>query len=32
MLKTKTLKHCEILLKISDEIEQYVKNTFAKSH
>ena len=27
MLKIKTLKHCENLLRVSSEIKQYVKNT-----
>ena len=31
MLKIKTSKHCEILLKVN-EIKQYVKNTIVKSH
>ena len=30
MLKIKTLKHCENLLKVSNEIKQYVKNTIVK--
>ena len=32
MLKIKTLKYCENLLKVSNEIKQYVKNTIARSH
>ena len=30
MLKIKTLKHYENLLKVSDEIKQYVINTIVK--
>ena len=30
MLKIKTLKHCENLLKVSNKIKQYVKNTIAR--
>ena len=32
MLKIKTLKHCENLLNVSNEIKQYVKNTIVRSH
>ena len=32
MLEMKTLKHCENLLKVSNEIKRYVKNTIVKSH
>ena len=32
MLKIKTLKHRENLLKVSNEIKQYVKNTIVRSH
>ena len=32
MLKIKTLKHCENLLKVRNEIKQFVKNTIVKSH
>ena len=32
MLKIKILKHCENLLKVSNEIKQYVKNAIVKSH
>ena len=32
MVKIKTLKHCEHLLKVSNEIKQYVKFTTVKSH
>ena len=32
MLKIKTLKHCENLLKVSNEIKQYVKNAIVRSH
>ena len=32
MLKIKTLKHCEKLLKVSNEIKQYVKNAIVRSH
>ena len=32
MLKIKTLKHWENLLKVSNGLKQYVKNTIAKSH
>ena len=32
VLNIKTLKHCENLLKVSNEIKQYVKNTIVKSH
>ena len=32
MVKIKTLKHCENLLKVSNEIKQYVKFTIVKSH
>ena len=32
MLKIKTLKQCENLLKVSNEIKQYKKNTIARSH
>ena len=28
MLKIKTLKHCENLLRVSNEIKQYVKSTY----
>ena len=31
MLKIKTLKHCENLLKVSNEIKQYVKNAIVWS-
>ena len=31
MLKIKTLKHCENLLKVSNEIKQYVTNAIVKS-
>ena len=31
-VKIKTLKHCENLLKVSNEIKQYVKNTIVRSH
>ena len=31
MLKIKTLKHCENLLKVSNEIKQYVINAIVKS-
>ena len=31
-LKIKTLKHCEILLKVNNGIKQYVKNAIVKSH
>ena len=27
-----TLRHCENLLKVSNEMKQYVKNTIIKSH
>ena len=30
MLKIKTLKHCENLLKVSNEIKQYVKNKIVR--
>ena len=30
-VKIKTLKHCENLLKLSNEIKQYVKNTIVRS-
>ena len=32
MLKIKTLKHSENLLKVSSEIKQYVKDTIARFH
>ena len=32
MLKIEILKHCENLLKVSNEIKQYVKNTIVESH
>ena len=32
MLKIKTLKHCENLLKVSNEVKQYKKNTIARSY
>ena len=32
MLKIKTLKHCENLLKVSNQIKQYVKNTTVRFH
>ena len=32
MLKIKILKHRENLLKVSNEIKQYVKNAIVKSH
>ena len=32
MLKIKTLKHCENLPKVSNEVKQYVKNTIGRSH
>ena len=32
MVNNKTLKHCENLLQVSNEIKQYVKITIAKSH
>ena len=32
MLNIKILKHCENLLKVSNEIKKYVKNTIIKSH
>ena len=32
MLKIKTLKHCENLVKVSNEIKQYVNNTIIRSH
>ena len=32
MVKIKTLKHCENLLKVSNEIKQYVEFTIVKSH
>ena len=31
-VKIKTLKHCENLLKVSNEIKQYVKNAIVTSH
>ena len=31
MVNIKTLKHCENLLKVSNEVKQYVKNTIVKS-
>ena len=32
MLKIKTLKHCENLLKVNNEIKQYVKYTIFTFH
>ena len=32
MLQMKTLKDCESLLEVSNEIKRYVKNTIVKSH
>ena len=32
MLMIKTLKHCENLLKVRNEIKQYVDNTIFRSH
>ena len=32
MLTIKTWKHCENLLKVSNEIKQYVKNTIVRPH
>ena len=32
MLKIETLKHCEKLLKVNNEIKKCVKNTIARSH
>ena len=32
MLKIKTLKHSENLLKVSNEIKQYVKSTIVRSY
>ena len=32
MVNIKTLKHYENMLKFSNEIKQYVKNTIVKSH
>ena len=32
MVKIETLKHCENLLKVSNEIKQYVKFAIVKSH
>ena len=32
MLKIKTLKHCENMFKVTNEIKQYVKNTIVRSH
>ena len=32
MVNIKTLKHCENLLKVNNEIKQYVKNTTVKSY
>ena len=32
MLKIKISKHCENLIKVSNEIKQYVKNTIVRSH
>ena len=32
MVNNKTLKHCENLLQVSNEIKQYVKITIAKFH
>ena len=32
MLKIKTLKHCENLLKVSNELKEYTKNTIVRSH
>ena len=32
MLKIKTLKHFENLLKVSNEIKQYVKDMIVRSH
>ena len=31
-VKIKPLKHCENLLKVSNETKQYVKNMIVKSH
>ena len=31
-VKIKLLKHCENLLKVSNEIKQYVKNTVVRLH
>ena len=31
MVNIKTLKHCENLLRVSNEIKQHVKNTIVKS-
>ena len=32
MVNIKTLEHCENLLKVSNEIKQYVKNMIVQSH
>ena len=32
MLHIKTLKHCENLLKVSNKVKLYVKNTIVKFH
>ena len=32
VVNIKILKHCENLLKVSNEIKQYVKGRFVKSH
>ena len=32
LLNIKTLKHCENLLNVSNEIKQHAKNTIVKSH
>ena len=32
MLEIRFLKHCENLVKVSNEIKQYVKNAIVRSH